>query len=300
MNADSEVGVCVCCVEVRRRTVRRSMAYQCSATLGVDYARFSRDVRLRLDVAASLARGFGDPDPRLLAVTGVSPGSVELRWTNSSVSGGGVCPLSVLADIRARMLGPDGAVNPAFRDAVRPYRLLRASLTPRGACVAGPRAVTTGRPPEPVPAGVSDDRRGLLVNVVVPILIVLLCVLLALVIACVLIRRRRRREEKGSSPAAAAVKPGAPVIFASELDDNGPAAPPSRPLIGGPAPGGARAPAPPDYLAATAGTPPVHDHRRPLLAGDPGAAGDQMSPLRFHPPPGSAVKQSALHSSSRR
>jgi len=275
------------------------MAYQCSATLGVDYARFSRDVRLRLDVAASLARGFGDPDPRLLAVTGVSPGSVELRWTNSSVSGGGVCPLSVLADIRARMLGPDGAVNPAFRDAVRPYRLLRASLTPRGACVAGPRAVTTGRPPEPVPAGVSDDRRGLLVNVVVPILIVLLCVLLALVIACVLIRRRRRRE-KGSSPAAAAVKPGAPVIFASELDDNGPAAPPSRPLIGGPAPGGARAPAPPDYLAATAGTPPVHDHRRPLLAGDPGAAGDQMSPLRFHPPPGSAVKQSALHSSSRR
>ena len=188
------------------------------------------------------------------------------------------------------MLAPDGSVNPRFREALRPYQVLGATMTPRGSCAASslePSHTTSAQGPEP--QKVTD--RGEIVNIVVPIIIVVCCIIIAIIIACILIRKRRQAE-KASSPDKA-VKPGAPVIFASELDDNG-TAPPSKPLIGV---NGERAPAPPDYLAATAGTPPVHDHRRPLLS-DPAA--EQMSPLRFQPPPGSAVKQAGVHSSSRR
>jgi len=140
-------------------------------------------------------------------------------------------------------------------------------------------------------------------NVIVPIMVVVLCVIIAIIIACILIHKRRRHSDKstgGGSPDHKSVKPGAPVIFASELEDNGGSAsgsavPATRPLIGA---NGERVPAPPNYLAATSQSPPVvHDHRRPLLS-DP--AVEQMSPLHYQPPPGTAVNQPGVHSSSRR
>ena len=273
-------------VEVRRKTAAGyNMAFESAAELGLDYDRFTEDMALRLDVARKIAGGFGDPDPSQLAVTGIGPGSVVVSWTNSSIPGNGSCPFSTLVDIRSRMLAPDGSVKPSFREALRPYHVLHAAMTPRGSC-------TSASVPEPVtPQKVSDS--DLVVNLVLPIVIVVCCILILLtvIVACVLVRKRRQ-SEKASSPDKT-VKPGAPVIFASELDDNG-LAPPSKPLIGV---NGERAPAPPDYLAATTATPHVHDHRRPLLSDTPA---DQMSPLRFQPAPGSVSKQPAVHSSSRR
>ena len=278
-------------VEVRRTSVSGSnVAFESSAKLGLDYFRFSEDVHLRLDVIGKIAGGFGDRDASQLTVTRVVPGSVVVAWTNSSVRGDSVCPLSTLVDLRSRMLSPDGSVSPQFRSALHPYRVLAAEMVPRGACATeslGPPAPSSTAIPDPVPPQkVTEPDR--VVTIVVPLIILIVCVIIAIIVACVLIRRRRGTQ-KSSSPDKA-VKPGAPVIFASELDDNG-ASPPSKPLIGL---GGERAPAPPDYLAATAGTPPVHDHRRPLLASE------QMSPLRYQPPPGSALKQPAIHSTSSR
>jgi len=282
-------------VEVRRKTAAsHNAAFESAAKIGLDFDHFTEDMTLRLDVVKKIAGGFGDPDFRQLAVMGIAPGSVVISWTNSSIPGDSFCPMSTLVDIRSRMLAPDGSVNPRFREALRPYQVIGATMTPRGSCASAnlmPTQTTSTRSPEPaVPQKVTD--RGYVLNVIVPIVIVICCIILALIIACILIRKRRHAQ-KASSPDKT-VKPGAPVIFASELDDNG-TAPPSKPLIGL---NGERAPAPPDYLAATAGTPPVHDHRRPLLADS--SATEQMSPLRFQPPPGSAVKQTGVHSSSRR
>ena len=281
-------------VDVRRKIAASyNAAFESAARLGLDYDRFTEDIGLRLDVVEKIAGGFGDPDPSQLAVTRISHGSVVIAWTNSSIPGDRVCPLSTLVDIRSRMLSPDGSVNPSFREALRPYQILSATMRPHGSCASESLVqfrITSTRGPEPVvPQKVTDS--GFVVDVIVPVVIVVCCVIVAIVIACVLIRKRRHAE-KTSSPDKT-VKPGAPIIFASELDDNG-TAPPSKPLIGA---NGERAPAPPNYLAATAGTAPVHDHRRPLLS-DPIA--DQMSPLRFQAPPGSSVKHSGVHSSSRR
>ena len=278
-------------VEVHRKTASsHNAAFESAVKLGLDYIRFTENMALRLDVIRKIAGAFGDADPSQLAVTRIASGSVEISWTNSSIPGDGICPWSTLVDIRSRMLAPDGSINPSFREALRPYQVVSATMTPRGSCTTAslkPPHVTSTQGPKP--QKVTD--RGEIVNIVVPIVIVVCCIIIAIIIACILIRKRRQAE-KASSPDKA-VKPGAPVIFASELDDNG-TAPPSKPLIGM---NGERAPAPPDYLAATAGTPPVHDHRRPLLSD---LATEQMSPLRFQPPPGSAIKQAGVHSSSRR
>jgi len=282
-------------VLVRRKNVAiRNAAFESTARIGLDYDRFTEDVSLRLDVVEKIASGFGDADASQILVTRIAPGSVAISWTNASIPGNTICPLSTLADIRSRMLAPDGSVRPRFREALRPHQVISATMTLHGSCattdLAVPSQTASTRRPGPVrPQKVTDS--GDLVNVVVPIVVVVCCVILALIIACILIRKRRA-SEKASSPDKT-VKPGAPIIFASELDDNG-SAPPSKPLIGV---NGERVPAPPDYLAATAGTPPVHDHRRPLLS-DPAA--EQMSPLRYQPPPGSAVKPHGVHSTSRR
>ena len=282
-------------VDVRRKTAAgHYAAFESTARLGLDYDQFTEDLDLRLDVARKIAGGFGDRDASQLAVTRVARGSVALSWTNGSIPGDRICPMSTLVDIRSRMLAPDGSISPRFREALRPYEILSATMTPSGSCSSASltpaRRATSTRSPEPVaPQKVTDS--DLMVNVVVPAVIVAVCVIVAVVIACILIHRRRRAQ-KASSPDKT-VKPGAPVIFASELDDNG-LAPPSKPLIGV---NGERAPAPPDYLAATTGTPPAHDHRRPLLC-DPAA--EQMSPLRYHPPPGTAVKPPGVHAGSRR
>jgi len=281
-------------VKVRQRTAAsHNAAFESTAKLGLDYDQFTEDVALRLDVVEKIAGGFGDADSSQLAVMRIAHGSVAISWTNSSIPGNTVCPMSTLVDIRSRMLVPDGSINPRFREALRPYQILSAVMTPRGSCATTslvPSQTVSTPSPEPIqPQKVTDS--DIVVNVIIPVVVVVCCVIIAIIVACVLIWKRRQAE-KASSPDKT-VKPGAPIIFASELDDNG-SAPPSKPLIGV---NGERVPAPPDYLAATAGTPPVHDHRRPLLS-DPTA--DQMSPLRFQPPPGSAVKQSGVHSSSRR
>jgi len=229
MGWDARANVMV--IVRRRSTVSHNLAFESSAMLGLDYDWFTENLALRLDVLRKIAGGFGDPDPSQLSVTRIAPGSVVISWTNSSIPGDRICPWSTLVDIRSRMLLPDGSVNPTFREALGPYEILSAVMTPQGSCALsslGPFRITTTTGPVPAPPQEVVDHKQL-VNIVVPVAIVILCLIIAIIIACVLIRKRRQ-SEKATSPDKT-VKPGAPVIFASELDDNG-TAPPSRPLIG--------------------------------------------------------------------
>lgn len=314
-DADGQTAACPFNVQVKSRPASArhpAAAYEASAKFDIDYDEFVDNATLRLDVTTRLAAAFGDADARMLAITRVERGSVELSWTNTSVvsDGAGECPASQVAEINARMFADDGSIRESFRAALRPYEMLGASMAPRGTCAtavgepseapAVAASMSSAQPPtaatgdvEPRPAKAAADPMTV---IIIPTLIVVAAVIVAIIIACVLWRRRRQTKKKNSAASPDKnVKHGAPVIFAYELDDAA-STTPSKPLTGAGTVGagaggglnnGDRTPAPPNYQAATtATTPPMADQRRPLLAGDT----EQMSPLRYQPPPGSAVR----------
>jgi neurexin len=278
-------------VEVRARPLasRKEAVFEATAKFNISYDYFCNDADLRIDVANKLGRAFGDDDSSHLAITSITRGSVVMGWTNTSIVGGGdgSCPAEQIGEIQTKMFTNEGTLRKSFQDAMDPYEILGASLTPRGHCTLAVVTIspTTSVSSEDLRVGAKTASTSNSVTaIIIPVLIIILLVVIASIIACVLIRRRKRMAKKAASPDKS-VKHGAPVIFAYELDD-ATSTTPSKPLIGGA--NSERPPAPPNYQLATAPTPPSTDHRRALLSTDPAA--DQMSPLKYQPPPGSMVR----------
>jgi dystroglycan 1 len=287
-------------VTMRPRVARP--AYESSATLDIDYDAFCENDALRLDVANKIAGAFGDPDARNLAITRVSRGSVVMTWTNSTMAGDSDCPDDEIAEIQSKMFNDNGTIRTSFQEAIRPYRILGVEMTKRGKCGSGFVRATPGvapvmSPTESPAVGLGSTTSvdpasqpkaataGGSATIIIVVLIVVAVVILVIVAVCCVCRRRNRK--KSESPDKK-IKPGAPIILAYELDNMESSMTPSKPLIGA---GTERPPAPPDYQLATGanGATPPTDHRRPLLASDVGT--DQMSPLKYQPPPGSATSR---------
>ena len=187
----------------------------------------------RINLTAHIARAYGDPDPRFMTITRIEKGSVRFSWTNNSLPTDR-CPRRQLDELSGRMVSADsGEVTAEFRDAMRPYQLLGAGVTPLGACAGDvpPSTVSTtaGSTTErvaagPVVSGLAADDRLLLVMIVAACVIgVLLVVLIAVICVCCCRRRRRLRSEKQRRAAAdelSCANKGIPVIFADELLDD--------------------------------------------------------------------------------
>lgn len=282
--------------EVNARPQVARPAYESSATLDLDYDAFCENDLLRLDVANKIAGAFGDPDARNLAITRVARGSVVLAWTNSTMSGDEECRDDEMNAIQSRMFNEDGTIRDSFQEAIKPYTILGVEMAKRGSCGTESVRATPGVAPviartESVPFATTavdpgsqpkTAAAGSSTTVIIVVLIVVAVVILVIIaVACVCCRRNRKKSESPDKK----IKPGAPIILAYELDNMDASMTPSKPLIGA---GNERPPAPPNYQLATGanGATPPTDHRRPLLASDAGA--EQMSPLKYQPPPGSA------------
>jgi hypothetical protein len=268
---------------VSRRRVSRP-TFESTAVFDVDFEQFSESDDLRMDVARRLAGAFGDRDTHYLAITRLEPGSVRMGWTNTSLTDDtGQCPVNKLTAIQSTMFDERGQIRESFRRSLEPYRLLSAEMKPDGSCIGSlpdnqPGKAGSGEPGvQPKSAGTVGDPK-----LVIIVLIVLAVVILILVIVCCVVCRPRRKNTKSWSPDKK-IKPGAPIILAYELDDmaasTGGQPGPTKPLIGS---GVERPPAPPNYQLATG----------PSLATD---NSDQMSPLKYQPPPGSATSAAARH-----
>jgi len=295
-------------------SIRPKVAYPAfisSAAFDLDFDTFCENDTLRLDVANKLGRAFGDPDARNLAITRVVKGSVILAWTNSSMTGETDCPDEELNAVQSKMFNSDGTIRSSFSEAIQPYRLLSVQMTKRESCGTDSIRATPGVAPvvarsEPPPresakSTVSPDSppkvaQGSNATVIIIVLIVIAIVIIVTIIVCCIVCRRRNRS-KSESPDKKS-KQGVPIILAYELHDmDSLSGTPSKPLIGT---GAEKPPAPPNYQLATGtnGTAPSSDHRQPLLASN--SAADQMSPLKFQPPPGTSSARGQQASGQRR
>ena len=158
----------------------------------------------RINLTAHVARAYGDLDASFMTITGIQQGSVRFSWTNNSLPTE-PCPERQIAELSERLISSDsGQINPEFREAMRPYQLLDASVTPLGAC-ASPvdgapttlsAAGTTTRKDGPVVSGVVDEEDQMLFLVMIiaaSVIAVLLVILIIIICVCCCRQQRRRR-----------------------------------------------------------------------------------------------------------
>ena len=219
-------------VIVTDRSAENEINHEFSLGIDLDYESFMRDVDQRMEVARKIAHVYGDRDARHMMVTRLEKGSVVYAWTNTSLSGDG-CPVDQIAHLLSFLITANQTLNETMLRRMKPYRVLRASGAPRGACdfddvpavVAADGEDGDGVASEP--RAKSDDR--VMITTVLPAVIIAIMLLLCAFIACCLYRKRRSGKLSDEDKETYHSK-GVPVIFEDELDENN--GPSSKPLIG--------------------------------------------------------------------
>jgi len=167
-----------------------------------------------------------------MTVTGIKQGSVRFSWTNNSLPTD-PCPERQINELSSRLISADtGQINPEFREAMKPYQLLGASVTPLGACALEPPDVptvssTTSRDDAgPLVSGLAEYDPFLLVIVIAVSVMAALFIILIIIIIIFCCRRQRRlrseKQQRAADDELSCANKGIPVIFADELldDDN--------------------------------------------------------------------------------
>ncbi|KAF2345549.1 Dystroglycan, partial [Trinorchestia longiramus] len=84
-----------------------------------------------------IGQAFGDVDGRHVSVWDLAPGSVVVRWYNTSFSSSMPCPSDDLHTLHDLMLTPQGAVRAEFADHFLPeFEVVSGDITPGGACLS--------------------------------------------------------------------------------------------------------------------------------------------------------------------
>lgn len=214
-----------------------------SLTLDHDYLALMSQPQHKAMLVTRLGTAFGDTDGRLVSVVSLSPGSVVVAWTNSSLGGGGPCPQQELQRLHDTMLASDGSVRPEFSSQfLEEFVVLEGSVTPGGSCLS-PDTPLHVPPPDLGSEDVFgfDDVRGeqsegavrggqtppedYLLTFLVPSVLMAAMLVLAAVAACCLYRHRRRYAKMSLTQHATPpdtttfVTTGIPVILAEEMDE---------------------------------------------------------------------------------
>ena len=125
-----------------------------------------------------------------------------------------------ISSLTHQVLDEDGSIAESFAAALRPYRILAASVIPLGPCRYSFMAVSSsdmdGRGEAPMAVEGDGVSRGVLF-VILPLAVTAIALIVVFTLSVLLVSRRRRRAKQAA--AAAVGKPGIPVIFADELND---------------------------------------------------------------------------------
>ena len=274
-------------VIVRHTQKQHKVTHEFSATLDFDYNKFMASVEARIDVANKISKALGDPDSSNLMVTRIAKGSVIYAWTNSSMSSE-TCPTRAIAATWSRIVTANNTLNQTFVDAIKPYKIEKVGVAPKGSCSKDDFAAKTADkpiPPEPETIETRETSEDdVLITTVVPTVVIAAMLLIAGCIACFLYRRKRKGKLSDEDQHTF-VNKGIPVIFADEMDDK--PDPPTKPLIldeeKPPLP-------PPEYPRSCSGSAPstpTSDHKEPIGTTDEEHEDDAdfNSPLYQPPPP---------------
>jgi dystroglycan 1 len=219
-----------CNVSVQPDPASNKLNHELSVTLDLDYDKVMYDLETRVNVINRIAAAFGDRDASKMIITRISPGSVVISWTNSTIPFE-PCPEKEIRALLAHLLLPNGDINETFAKAMEPYRVLKGGASHLGPCAhldSHRTATTTSVLPDEVttsvmmPKGVEVKPReqqesNLLLLILIPIVIVAV-LLLILIIICVVCYKKQKRRQKEQDKLSGLHK-GIPIIFADELDD---------------------------------------------------------------------------------
>ena len=275
MDSGGQMTEDVFTIEVLRAETR-DVTHRIVTRLDDDFDAFLSQVQHRLNVARAIAGAFGDADSSSLSILDIKRGSVLFEWTNNSLSSdgrdaAGACPVEQVRAMARRMVDEKGEVSGEFARQMLPRRVTRVSVVAEGACVGvkdfpavNADDVYGSNEIDVTEVGVVDPTKkkeetvsATLMGTVLPVVTVLLLVVVIVVVVWCLCRKRQPGKKLSEDPNSTFTKksPGAPVIFAHELDER--KDPASKPLIDNP-----RAPPPPGYPK---GASPGSSHRQPLL-----------------------------------
>ncbi|XP_043247146.1 dystroglycan-like [Amphibalanus amphitrite] len=208
-------------VEVAPRQNNTDYTVEFGVTLQNDFASFSSDPLQKQRLIEKLAELLGDSSADSILVHSIQEGSVLFSWFNESLPREH-CPDDEITALRSALLDDD-RVQPAAVQALGPeFRLVNASVTPRGICLADETPTTEAAPT--VAAGPRDEEapesKGdeYLVTFIIPAVVIAAMLIIAGLIACVLYRARRRGKMTMTDNGTY-VSRGIPVIFSDELED---------------------------------------------------------------------------------
>ncbi len=267
---------------VRRRPHDNKINHEFSIKLEMDFQQFLMKVNTRIDVANKLASVYGDNNPSKISVTRIEKGSVVYAWSNNSMANE-PCPTREIGELLKYLVTSNNTLNQTFVKTMKPYRVLRAGVEPKGSCMKGGISHVETSPGEPgmvesAPRETSDE--DVLVTTVIPAVVIAAILLFTGCIACILYRKNRKGKLSDEDQHTF-VNKGIPIIFADELEEK--PDPPTKPLIMDdekpPLP-------PPEYPRSYNGSAPStpgSNHKDPLT--DDERDTDMTSPLYQPPPP---------------
>ncbi|GFO15407.1 dystroglycan [Plakobranchus ocellatus] len=202
-----------------------SLTHRFTMLFRTDFQQFMRDRWNLTELLRRVSEYFGDGSAATyITVLEVRQGSLQLTWTNSSLSSDSECPNKELKVLFNRMVRRDGSVRSSFsRHLGRYLQLSRVDFQLLGVCdtqfltTAGP--TTTEIVLEQI-----DDGLSIWAHVILPVLIAILVFFLLILIFVLCNRRRRELQQQQQNTAQDVVEKEAisndrhPVIFPDELD----------------------------------------------------------------------------------
>ncbi|XP_074644461.1 uncharacterized protein LOC141901246 [Tubulanus polymorphus] len=162
----------------------RDFNHKFSVKFNTTYDLFVRRQVNLLRLISRLALYFGDSDPSALVVNSLKRGSVELNFSNGSVSTN-TCDQVALDNLISLLIYKNGTVNKKFISEMAPeYPVMGVKVIKLGNCVASTAS----------PIINPEDSDNPTVAIIVPIIIVILVIVMIVILMICL---HRRREQKG-------------------------------------------------------------------------------------------------------
>ena len=206
-----------------------NLTHQFMVTVDKDYSSFVTMTTNIIHLITTVANFLGEDKPTNMTVTNVTRGSVEVHWSNNTLSKT-ICENETIQRLYEELSG-GGKINPDFRRATFPrYNVLDVNVRYQGACVVTPVEPTPVPPVEPPILSSTDS--SIYYKTIVPAVVIALLLLLAVLI-CICLQRRRRLAGRllldDEKPIFA--KDRHPVLLESELEMRDIHRKPHRPMV---------------------------------------------------------------------
>ena len=191
-----------------------ALSHQFMAIFDRDFISFTGNVANVIGMLQTVAQYFGDSSPTSMTVTELRMGSVELRWSNNTLSKK-VCENETIQEFYEKIYS-GGQVNPDFQRALYPrYPVTKVGVEYSGICV--PEATVLPVFPRVVPS-TSRDSAIYYYTVIPAVLVALLIFIIIVVLLCIHRHRRLAGRLLMDDEKPIFAKDRHPVLLENELE----------------------------------------------------------------------------------